>query len=148
VATSRSEALVPLHIWLPEAHPVAPADGSAFLSGLVITLGVFGIALFGFELLPGGPAWWGLVTIGLGALSASLGILYGLMERDLKRFLAYSSIENNGIVLTCVALGVGAPWVLSALDRSARATTGTDIHAVLLLAKLTVIPAHTNFSGF
>jgi hydrogenase-4 component B len=97
--------LVPFHIWLPEAHPAAPADGSGFLSGLVIKLGVFGIALFGFELLPGGPPWWGLLTMAGGALSAVLGILYGLMERDLKRFLAYSSIENVGIAVT--ALGGG-----------------------------------------
>jgi hydrogenase-4 component B len=97
--------LVPFHIWLPAAHSVAPADGSAFLSGLVIKLGVYGIALFGFTLLPGGPAWWGLVTMGFGAISAVLGILYALMERDLKRFLAYSSIENIGIIVT--ALGAG-----------------------------------------
>ena len=97
--------LVPFHIWLPAAHPVAPADGSAFLSGLIIKLGVYGIALFGFTLLRGGPAWWGLVTMGLGAISAVLGILYALMERDLKRFLAYSSIENIGIIVT--ALGAG-----------------------------------------
>jgi hydrogenase-4 component B len=97
--------LVPFHIWLPAAHPVAPADGSAFLSGLVIKLGVYGIALFGFTLLPGGPGWWGLVTMGFGAISAVLGILYALMERDLKRFLAFSSIENIGIIVT--ALGAG-----------------------------------------
>ena len=97
--------LVPFHIWLPAAHPVAPADGSAFLSGLVIKLGVYGIALFAFTLLPGGPGWWGLVTMGFGAISAVLGILYALMERDLKRFLAYSSIENIGIIVT--ALGAG-----------------------------------------
>ncbi len=97
--------LVPFHIWLPAAHPVAPADGSAFLSGLVIKLGVYGIALFGIILLPGGPAWWGIVTMGFGAISAVLGILYALMERDLKRFLAFSSIENIGIIIT--ALGAG-----------------------------------------
>ena len=97
--------LVPLHIWLPAAHPVAPADGSAFLSGMVIKLGVYGIALFGYTLVAGGPAWWGLVTMGVGAISAVLGILYALMERDLKRFLAFSSIENVGIIVT--ALGAG-----------------------------------------
>jgi hydrogenase-4 component B len=98
--------LVPLHIWLPEAHPAAPADGSAFLSGLVIKLGVFGIALFGFGLERGGPAWWGLLTMGLGVVSAVVGILYGLMERDLKRFLAYSSIENIGVVMTAIGGGM------------------------------------------
>jgi hydrogenase-4 component B len=97
--------LVPLHIWLPAAHPVAPADGSAFLSGMVIKLGVYGIALFGVVLLAGGPGWWGLVTMGAGAISAVLGILYALMERDLKRFLAFSSVENVGIIIT--ALGAG-----------------------------------------
>ena len=306
--------LVPLHIWLPAAHPVAPADGSAFLSGLIVKLGVYGIALFGYVLLAGGPAWWGLVTMAAGAISAVLGILYALMERDLKRFLAFSTIENVGIIVTalgagmtftayrqpaigtfllivalyhslnhgvyktllfqeagviehatgtrdldrlgglihrlprtavifligalalaalpplngfvsewmlfqglfegfriashtagilivvagaiialtgglainaavrvygipflgmprsrpaadarepgqptagpallaaaCVFLGVGAPLVLTALDRVARATTGLDIHSVLIVPKLTVIPAHTNFSGF
>jgi hydrogenase-4 component B len=94
--------LVPLHVWLPAAHPVAPADGSAFLSGLIVKLGVYGIALFGIVLLPGGPAWWGLALMGLGAVSALLGILYALMERDLKRVLAYSTIENVGIVLAAL----------------------------------------------
>ena len=56
--------LVPLHVWLPAAHPVAPADGSAFLSGLIVKLGVYGIALFGFRLLPDGPAWRGILTMG------------------------------------------------------------------------------------
>jgi hydrogenase-4 component B len=95
--------MVPFHIWLPAAHPVAPADGSAFLSGLIIKLGIYGIALFGVELVAHGPGWWGLMVMGFGAVSAVLGILYALMERDLKRFLAYSSIENIGVIL--VALG-------------------------------------------
>jgi hydrogenase-4 component B len=102
--------LVPLHVWLPEAHPVAPADGSAFLSGLVVKLGVYGIALVGFQLLAGGPAWWGLVTMAVGAISAAVGILYALTERDLKRFLAFSTIENVGIIVTALgaALTFGA----------------------------------------
>jgi hydrogenase-4 component B len=92
--------LVPLHVWLPEAHPVAPADGSAFLSGLVTKLGVYGIALFGFELLPDGPAWRGILTMAAGAVTAAIGILYALGERDIKRFLAFSTIENIGIIVT------------------------------------------------
>jgi len=117
--------LVPLHIWLPEAHPAAPADGSAFLSGLVIKLGVYGIALVGFELLGAPHAWWGLVAMGLGAVSAVLGILYALMERDLKRFLAYSSIENIGIVLTAI----GASLTFAAYRQR-------ELAALLLLAAL------------
>jgi formate hydrogenlyase subunit 3/multisubunit Na+/H+ antiporter MnhD subunit len=92
--------LVPLHVWLPEAHPVAPADGSAFLSGLVVKLGVYGIALFAFRLLPAGPAWRGVLTMAVGAVTAAIGILYALNERDIKRFLAFSTIENIGIIIT------------------------------------------------
>jgi hydrogenase-4 component B len=110
--------LVPLHIWLPEAHPAAPADGSGFLSGLVIKLGVYGIVLFGFELLPNGPAWFGLVMMAFGVVSAVLGILYGLMERDLKRFLAYSSIENIGVIL----IALGGALVFSAYGQRAIGT--------------------------
>lgn len=97
--------LVPLHVWLPEAHPVAPADGSGFLSGMVVKLGVYGILLFTAELLKTGPAWWGLVTMGIGALTAVLGILYALTERDIKKFLAYSTIENVGVI--AIAIGAG-----------------------------------------
>jgi hydrogenase-4 component B len=109
--------LVPLHVWLPAAHPVAPADGSAFLSGLITKLGVYGIALFGFRLLPDGPAWRGVITMGLGALTAAIGILYALGERDIKRFLAFSTIENIGIIVTAfgaamtfLAYGQRALW--------------------------------------
>jgi hydrogenase-4 component B len=117
--------LVPFHIWLPVAHPAAPADGSAFLSGMVIKLGIYGIALFGFELLGRGPPWWGVLTMALGAISALLGILYALMERDLKRFLAYSTIENGGIIVTAL----GAALMFSSYGRF-------TLSAFLLLAAL------------
>jgi hydrogenase-4 component B len=109
--------LVPLHVWLPAAHPVAPADGSAFLSGLIVKLGVYGIALFAFRLLPEGPAWRGILTMAVGALTAAIGILYAMGERDIKRFLAYSTIENIGIIITAfgaamtfLAYGERALW--------------------------------------
>ncbi|WP_137121258.1 proton-conducting transporter transmembrane domain-containing protein [Segeticoccus rhizosphaerae] len=117
--------VVPLHVWLPEAHPVAPADGSAFLSGMIVKLGIYGIVLFAFELLGTGPAWWGLLTAGLGAASAVLGILYALTERELKRFLAYSTIENIGVIL----IGVGVAMTFQSYGKS---TIGT----FLLLAAL------------
>lgn len=123
--------LVPLHVWLPEAHPVAPSDGSALLSGLIVKLGVYGIMLFAFQLVGTGPTWWGVVTMGLGALSAVLGILYALTERDLKRFLAYSTIENVGIIVTAV----GAAMVFDAADRPL-------LGAFLLLAALFHVGSH------
>lgn len=123
--------LVPLHVWLPEAHPVAPADGSAFLSGLIVKLGVYGILLLGFDLLGPGPAWWGLLTMGLGALSAVLGILYALTEREIKRFLAYSTIENVGVIITAA----GAGMTFGSYGRR-------DLAALLLLAALYHVASH------
>jgi formate hydrogenlyase subunit 3/multisubunit Na+/H+ antiporter MnhD subunit len=98
--------IVPMHVWLPVAHPVAPADGSAFLSGLVVNLRVYGIMLFGFELVGRGPPWWGLVTMSLGAISALVGILYAVIERDLKRFLAFSTVENLGVIVAAAGAGM------------------------------------------
>jgi hydrogenase-4 component B len=96
--------IVPLHIWLPMAHPVAPSHVSAIMSGVVIKMGIYGLVRVALDLLGGGPAWWGGVVLGLGAVSAVLGVLYALMEHDLKRLLAYHSVENIGIIL----IGIGA----------------------------------------
>jgi hydrogenase-4 component B len=126
--------LVPLHVWLPEAHPVAPADGSAFLSGLIVKLGVYGIALFAFRLLPASPAWVGLITMAAGASTAALGILYALNERDIKRFLAYSTIENTGIIVTAF----GAAMLFGAYGQR-------DLWAFLLLAGLYHVANHGGY---
>jgi hydrogenase-4 component B len=123
--------LVPLHVWLPRAHPVAPADGSAFLSGVVVKIGIYGIALFAFRLLPAGGAWPGLVTMGTGAVTAAIGILYALQERDIKRFLAYSTIENTGIIVTAF----GAAMIFHAYRQPA-------LDAFLLLAGLYHVANH------
>lgn len=96
--------IVPLHVWLPMAHPVAPSHVSALMSGVVIKIGIYGIVRVALDLLGGGPVWWGGVVLGVGAVSALLGVLYALMEHDLKRLLAYHSVENIGIIL----IGVGA----------------------------------------
>lgn len=96
--------MMPLHIWLPRAHPVAPSHVSALMSGVMIKAGIFGIVRIGIEVLGPGPAWWGLLVLVAGSASAVLGVLYALAEHDLKRLLAFSSIENVGIIL--VGLGV------------------------------------------
>jgi hydrogenase-4 component B len=99
--------IVPLHIWLPAAHPVAPSNVSALMSGVLIKTGVYGMTRVLFDFLPapaGPPNWWGVTVLTIGVISAVLGVLYALMEHDLKRLLAYHSIENIGIIL----MGLGA----------------------------------------
>src|SRR5262245_47631780 len=99
--------IVPLHVWLPMAHPVAPSHVSALMSCVVIKTGIYGLVRVALDLLGGGPVWWGGVVLGVGAVSALLGVLYALMEHDLKRLLAYHSVENIGIIL----IGVGAGMI-------------------------------------
>jgi len=96
--------IVPLHIWLPAAHPVAPSNVSALLSGAIIKTGIYGLTRVLFDFLGTPPLWWGVAVLAVGTLSAVLGVLYALMEHDLKRLLAYHSIENIGIIL----MGLGA----------------------------------------
>ncbi len=101
--------VVPLHIWLPEAHSAAPGHVSALMSGVMIKLGIYG--LLRAMLFLGPPAfWWGSVLAILGLAGALLGAALALLQRDLKRVLAYSSIENVGLIV--LALGVGV-WGLA-----------------------------------
>lgn len=99
--------VMPMHIWLPEAHPAAPSHVSAMMSGIMIKTAIYGMARFFLDFLGVGPAWWGELILVLGIISCVLGVLYALMEHDLKRLLAYSSVENIGIIL----LGVGSGMV-------------------------------------
>ncbi len=94
---------IPFHVWLPRAHPAAPSHVSAMMSGVMIKLGVYGLIRIGFEWLGPGPAWWGALILIVGAVSALLGVLYALVQHDIKALLAYHSVENIGIIL----LGVG-----------------------------------------
>lgn len=103
--------IIPVHIWLPGAHSAAPAHVSALLSGVMIKTAIFMFMRFFFEFFPGAPLEWGLVFLVLGAISSLLGVLYALAEHDIKRLLAYHSIENIGIIL----LGFGAGIVFFAL---------------------------------
>jgi formate hydrogenlyase subunit 3/multisubunit Na+/H+ antiporter MnhD subunit len=98
--------IVPLHVWLPEAHPVAPSHISALMSGAMIKLGIYGIVRVSFDLV-GELQWqWGVVLLLAGTASALLGVLYALMQHDLKRLLAYHSIENIGIILMGLGLSM------------------------------------------
>ncbi|MEU8618308.1 proton-conducting transporter membrane subunit [Streptomyces sp. NPDC048623] len=95
---------VPLHAWLPRAHPEAPGPVSALMSAAMVNLGVYGIARTGFDLLGGGPSWWWLGLMAIGGISAVYGILQAAISSDVKRLLAYSTAENLGLVL----VGAGA----------------------------------------
>lgn len=98
--------LVPLHVWLPLAHPAAPSHVSALMSGIMTKVAVYGFIRVIFDLL-GPPTWWSsIVVLLLGSATAVLGILYALMEKDLKRLLAYSTIENIGIIFVSLGLAL------------------------------------------
>ncbi len=96
--------VVPLHVWLPRAHPEAPSHVSALMSAAMVNLGVYGVLRVGLDLLRGGSRWWWLAVLTAGAVSALYGILQAVVAVDLKRLLAYSTTENMGLVL----IGVGA----------------------------------------
>ena len=103
--------IVPFHIWLPRAHPIAPAPVSGLMSGAMIKLGIFGITQFLLFDLGRTSVIWPVVLLLFGAISSLLGVLYALMEHDLKRLLAYHSIENIGIIfLGLGVMGLGIDW--------------------------------------
>ncbi len=96
--------VIPLHVWLPDAHAAAPSHVSALLSGVVLKMGIYGLVRV-LSMLPAYPAWLGLALVALGISSGVLGVVLALAQHDLKRLLAYHSIENIGIIL--IGLGVG-----------------------------------------
>ncbi|MDI6736745.1 MAG: proton-conducting transporter membrane subunit, partial [bacterium] len=96
---------VPFHIWLPEAHPVAPSHVSALMSGIMIKTGIYGLLRI-LTLLGTPPLWWGWLLIGIGIISGIWGVLLALSQHDLKRLLAYHSVENIGIIALGLGLGL------------------------------------------
>lgn len=106
--------IIPLHFWLPGAHANAPSHVSALLSGVMIKMGIYGIVRM-VTLMPAGPAFWGVLILVLGAISGLLGVIYALGQHDLKRLLAYHSIENIGIIL----MGLGVAMLGRALGHPA-----------------------------
>ena len=120
--------LVPVHVWLPRAHPEAPSHMSAAMSAAMVKMGVYGLLLLTLRLLPTGPRWWSIVLIAVGALSALYGILQASVQADLKQLLAYSTTENLGLITT--AIGVG----LLLRDSGQPAVADVALIAALLLA--------------
>jgi hydrogenase-4 component B len=98
--------IVPLHVWLPEAHPVAPSNVSALMSGVMLKTAIYGIIRVTFDLIKVFPWWWGAIVLVFGLVSAVMGVLYALMQHDLKKLLAYHSVENIGIILIGVGLAL------------------------------------------
>ncbi len=106
VGAGSKAGLVPLHAWLPLAHPAAPSHVSALMSGVMTKVAVYGFVRIVFDLL-GTPAWWwSIVVLAVGGITAVMGVLYALMQRDLKRVLAYSTIENIGIIFAALGLAL------------------------------------------
>src|SRR5713101_9310579 len=129
--------IVPLHVWLPYAHPAAPSHISALMSGVMIKTAIYALVRVYFDFLGGQfPWWWGFVVLVIGAVSALLGVMYALMEHDLKSLLAYHSVENIGIIL----LGIGAGMVFESLQMPAAAT-------LALVAALYHTVNHAVFKG-
>jgi formate hydrogenlyase subunit 3/multisubunit Na+/H+ antiporter MnhD subunit len=98
--------LLPLHVWLPEAHPAAPSPVSALMSGVMLKTAVYGMLRVTFDLLGEPVSWWGLVMLPLGLLTALYGAVFAAVQTDMKRLLAYSSIENIGIIFAGIGLAV------------------------------------------
>ncbi len=118
--------LAPLHVWLPGAHANAPSHVSAVLSGVMLKMGVYGLIRV-TSILPAPPAWWGWLLVGLGAASALFGITFAIAQGDYKRLLAYSSIENVGVIV----LAIGAALLGRALNDptlTALAMAGALLH--------------------
>ncbi len=118
--------LMPLHSWLPRAHPVAPSHLSALMSGMMIKVALYGLIRVDFQWLGATPRWLAIALLAIGLLSCLGGVLWALVERDLKRLLAYSSIENVGIV----TLALGASLLLA--DAGARTWAAIAFAAALL----------------
>lgn len=116
LGTGSKAGLVPLHAWLPLAHPAAPSHVSGLMSGVMTKVAVYGFVRIVFDLLPEPQWWWSMVVLLVGGPTATLGVLYALMQRDIKRVLAYSTIENIGIIFTGLGLALafkaqGLDWV-------------------------------------
>ena len=128
--------LVPVHVWLPRAHPEAPSHMSAAMSAAMVKMGVYGFLLLTLRLLPDGPRWWAVVLVALGAVSALYGILQASVQADLKKLLAYSTTENIGLITTAIGVGL-----------LLRDSAQFEIADVALVAALLLAVSHAAFKS-
>jgi formate hydrogenlyase subunit 3/multisubunit Na+/H+ antiporter MnhD subunit len=128
--------IVPLHVWLPRAHPAAPSHVSALMSAAMVKLGVYGFLRVCLDILGGGPTSWGVILIAVGAATALTGVLYALVDDDLKRLLAYSTVENVGLIV----LGTGAGFLFLSLAQP-------DAASLSFAAALLHVANHAAFKG-
>ncbi len=106
VGAGSKSGVVPLHAWLPLAHPAAPSHVSALMSGVMTKVAVYGFVRIVFDLLGAPDWWWSMVVLGVGGITAVMGVLYALMQHDLKRLLAYHTVENIGIIYIGLGLAL------------------------------------------
>lgn len=136
LAAGSKAGLVPLHVWLPLAHPAAPSHVSALLSGVMVKVALYGLVRILLDLAGAPSWWWGVTLLVAGSASALLGILYALMQQDLKRLLAYSTIENVGIIVFAFGLSLAF-----------RANELFDLSALALAAALAHVLNHAFFKS-
>ncbi|RLJ67682.1 hydrogenase 4 subunit B [Sulfurisoma sediminicola] len=128
--------LVPIHVWLPEAHPAAPSPVSAMMSGVMLKTAIYGLLRVSFDLLGSDLWWWGVVALAVGLVTALFGVLYSTVQNDMKRLLAYSSIENIGLIV----VGIGLTLIFHAYRMEALA-------ALAMTAVLYHCLAHAGFKS-
>ena len=134
--------VVPLHVWLPHAHPAAPSHVSALMSGVMLKVAIYGMLRFAFDLVAPTsgplPSSWGWTTLAFGTLSGVVGVLYALQQHDIKRLLAFHSVENVGIIL----MGVGLAMLLKG-----RGGAADGLATLALVAALLHTINHAAFKG-
>ncbi len=128
--------VVPLHVWLPEAHPAAPSPVSALMSGVMLNTAIYGLLRVSFDLLHLRLWWWGAVLLSIGLATALFGVVFASVQTDMKRLLAYSSIENMGLVF----VGMGLTLVFAGYDMQPMA-------ALALTATLYHVASHACFKS-
>ena len=129
IGAGSKAGLVPLHVWLPLAHPAAPSHVSALMSGVMTKVAIYGFIRIVFDLLGPPVWWWSIVVLALGSATAVLGILQAMLQRDLKRLLAYSTVENVGIIF--IGLGLALAFKSNGMGGAAALACTASLFHVL-----------------